>query len=73
MYAIRYTIAGMDPGGTTPLCLHRTLSPQVSRLSERLAAAEAELIRVKRSCQFTALTEMRSTGEEYVYEVRRHR
>lgn len=41
----------------------------MSRLTERLAAAEGELAQLKRSCQFTALTEMLSAGEEYANEV----
>lgn len=45
---------------------------QVSRLLQRLVVAEEELVRVKRLCEYTALTEMRSTGEEYVKEVQRH-
>ena len=43
----------------------------MSRLTERLAAAEGELAQLKRSCQFTALTEMLSAGEEYANEVMR--
>lgn len=42
---------------------------QVSRLTERLASAEEEIVRLKRSCQFTALAEMLSAGEEYAKEV----
>lgn len=41
----------------------------MSRLTERLAAAERELAQLKRSCQFTALAEMLSAGEEYANEV----
>ncbi|CAM9160507.1 unnamed protein product, partial [Hapterophycus canaliculatus] len=51
----------------------RRLRGQVSRLAERLAAAEKEVVRLKRSCQFTALAEMMSAGEEYAKEVERLR
>eukprot|EP00903_Cladosiphon_okamuranus_P018731 g17241.t1 len=51
----------------------RRLRGQMSRLSERLVAAEGELTQLKRSCQFTALAEMLSAGEEYVKEVERLR
>lgn len=41
----------------------------MSRLTERLVAAEGELAQLKCSCQFTALAEMLSAGEEYANEV----
>lgn len=46
------------------------VSQQISRLTERLEVAEGELGRLKRSCQFTALAEMLTAGEEYAQEVR---
>ncbi|CAN0326399.1 unnamed protein product, partial [Ectocarpus sp. 13 AM-2016] len=46
---------------------------QLSRVTERLAHTEEELMRLKRSCQFTALAEMLTAGEEYVSEVERLR
>lgn len=41
----------------------------MSRLTDRLALAEGELGRLKRSCQFTALAEILAAGEEYAHEV----
>ncbi|CAM9636326.1 unnamed protein product [Ectocarpus sp. 6 AP-2014] len=51
----------------------RRLREQLSRVTERLAHTEEELMRLKRSCQFTALAEMLTAGEEYVSEVERLR
>ncbi|CAB1112084.1 unnamed protein product [Ectocarpus sp. CCAP 1310/34] len=51
----------------------RRLREQLSRVTERLAHTEEELLRLKRSCQFTALAEMLTAGEEYVSEVERLR
>lgn len=47
----------------------RQFRDQISRLSDRLVVAETELAEVKRSCQFTALTEMHTVVEEYMNEV----
>ncbi|CAM9186587.1 unnamed protein product [Ectocarpus sp. 4 AP-2014] len=51
----------------------RRLREQLSRVTERLAHTEEELMCLKRSCQFTALAEMLTAGEEYVSEVERLR
>ncbi|CAM9266153.1 unnamed protein product [Ectocarpus sp. 12 AP-2014] len=51
----------------------RRLREQLSRVTERLGHTEEELMRLKRSCQFTALAEMLTAGEEYLSEVERLR